>query len=117
MASIPAFSRLRGYGISCGTASTASTRCSPVCHTPRYHAGRHPLRHVSRSLPSPVRATTAIYNASFQAKGCEEFSRRGGIQKKPQEMHISLRQNRALKVEKCIAYTVTFSICEYYHLG
>src|SRR5215831_18922164 len=27
------------------------------------------------------------------------------------------RQKGALKVEKCIAYTMTFSICEYYHLG
>jgi len=47
------------------------------------------LRHASRPLPAPVCATTAINSPSFQAKGYEEFSRRDGLQKKLQEMHIS----------------------------
>jgi hypothetical protein len=41
----------------------------------------------------------------FRKKGGERLFRRGSIQKKPQEMDISLRQNRAFNVntEQCAA--------------
>src|SRR6266446_7329309 len=51
--------------------------------------------HVSRLLPSRTRVITVLKSASFQAKGSERFSRRGGIQKNPQEMRISLRKKGA----------------------
>ena len=37
----------------------------------------------------------AINSPSFQGKGCKEFSRRGGIQKKPKEIGICLQLKRA----------------------
>jgi hypothetical protein len=70
--------------MSCGTVCTASTRCFPVWHTPRYYAGRHLPCHASRPPSSPTRVTTALNGTAFQAKGGEAFSRRGSIQKNPQ---------------------------------
>jgi hypothetical protein len=61
---------------------------------------RPPQReYAEKCLPSPrsllptsrTYAITVLNNAAFQTKGGEGFSRRGGIQKKPPELHIFLR--------------------------
>ncbi len=45
-----------------------------------------------------ARAITALNSASFQAKGGEGFAQRESLQNKPKAIHISLRENRALKL-------------------
>jgi hypothetical protein len=68
------------------------------CHPHREYAEKCLPRHVSHLLPSRTRAITALSSVSFQTKGGEEFSRRDSIQKKPQALRISLRQNRAFNL-------------------
>jgi hypothetical protein len=76
------------------------------------HAGRRMGRHLQREYaakclpshgsllpPSRTHTITVLNSAAFQTKGGEGFSRRSGIQKKPPEMHISLRQKGALKAD------------------
>jgi hypothetical protein len=73
-----------------------------------HHSKRHNRIHISSSsshdpgsslfsalMPTPACGTMAMNNPTWWHKGCEEFSRRDSIQKKPKELRISLRQNRA----------------------
>ena len=95
MASLPAVSLLRGEACFAGRLPQRLRDALQCVTRQGIMPGGTCLRHASRPLPAPVRATTAINSPSFQAKGCEEFSRRDGIQKKPKEIGICLQLKRA----------------------
>jgi hypothetical protein len=96
---------------------------APPATAPVFGQAQRPARQSADALPlgCSVATGTEAYatslQPSFRAKGRQEFTHRQSDWKKPQERETIDRKKGALKVEKCIAYTVTLSICEYYHLG